>query len=381
MFKISVICPGFGVIPRGIETVVKEVFFGLAENDKNYKIDIYCGAEKKIENTPENITLKKFKISEFNSKISKFYSKIAKKYRFPASEPFDYNFLIFSLKIIPELFNNEYDIIFNNGGIFSAYVCGLYRKFYKKPYIHSGHAGINSLERYLGKLYPDVYIASTEPAKLWIESEVKGIKCEVIPNGINPKIFFPAKSDENKLGLKIKMKRPVYLFTGALTRQKQPDKVLRAFIQNNAGSLIIIGNGELKEEILNISKEHNLGPEGFLYIENVDYEKLPEYFNFCDYFVMPSINETFGIVYLMALACNKPVISDDKPQQRWMIKNAGIYCDAENYDSIKSAMNQICKENFFEIPVGISAGFHWKNIIKSYEELIVRTVIQNQREY
>ncbi|HPG29717.1 MAG TPA: glycosyltransferase family 4 protein [bacterium] len=370
MSSIAVLCPGFGVIPRGIETVVKETFFGLAKKNSGLKIDIYCGADVFPEPVPENIKLKKIKLPEFDAFFSKLYSKTAKRLKFPASEKFDYNFMMFALKLAPKLFKIKYDIIFNNAGIFSAYICNIYRKLYKKPYIHSGHAGINNLEYALARLMPDVYIASTEPAKLWIESKVERLKCETIPNGINPNLFFPASIDETKIGLDRKLKRPVYLFVGALTNQKQPDKILRAFIENNIGSLIIIGNGELKNKILEMSKNNNICRENFIFIDNVDYNKLPDYFNFCDYFVMPSLNETFGIVYIMAIACNKPVISDDKPQQKWMLENAGIYCKAEDYNSIKRAMLEITQKDFKNYPLIRSENFHWKNIVKQYEQLI-----------
>lgn len=37
-------------------------------------------------------------------------------------------------------------------------------------------------------------------------------------------------------------------------------------------------------------------------------EEIVDYYNLCDIFVIPSKGEGFGIVYLEALACGKPVI-------------------------------------------------------------------------
>ena len=38
---------------------------------------------------------------------------------------------------------------------------------------------------------------------------------------------------------------------------------------------------------------------------------LPDYYNACDLFVMPSSGEGFGIVFIESLACGKPVVAGD----------------------------------------------------------------------
>jgi len=44
----------------------------------------------------------------------------------------------------------------------------------------------------------------------------------------------------------------------------------------------------------------------------VEADLLPDYYRACDVFAMPSVGEGFGIVFLEALACGKPVIAGDK---------------------------------------------------------------------
>jgi glycosyltransferase involved in cell wall biosynthesis len=45
-------------------------------------------------------------------------------------------------------------------------------------------------------------------------------------------------------------------------------------------------------------------------------EELAEHYNLCDIFAMPSRAEGFGIVYLEALACGKPVLAGNKDGSR-----------------------------------------------------------------
>jgi len=360
--KIAVICPGFGIIPRGIETVVKEIFFRIAKS-KNYEIDIFCAG--KIPNKPKNINIINIKMPKLlPSFFPKLYSKITKKIKFPFNENFDYNFMIFSFFLLKKIFKKKYDVIFNNGGYFSGLICKLYRLIYKTPFIHSGHAGINKLEFLLAKQNPDFYIASTNPAETWIKKFFPLLKTSTIPNGIDSNIFFPNNNfKQNKIFPK-NLNHPIYLFVGALTKQKQPDKLLEIFLENNIGTLIIIGDGPLKNKILKLSNNK----KNIIYKNFVEYNNLPLYFNKCDVFVLPSQNETFGIVYIMALACNKPIIAEDNIIQKSIIKNAGLYY--KNIPDLKEKLIKINEINFKNIPLEISKNFYWSKIKKQYIEII-----------
>lgn len=64
--------------------------------------------------------------------------------------------------------------------------------------------------------------------------------------------------------------------------------------------------------------------------------ELAGYYNLCDVFAMPSKAEGFGIVYLEALACGKPVLAGNRDGSRDALADGelGLLVDADNIDEI-----------------------------------------------
>ena len=65
-------------------------------------------------------------------------------------------------------------------------------------------------------------------------------------------------------------------------------------------------------------------------------EELAEYYNLCNVFAMPSKAEGFGIVYLEALACGKPVLAGNRDGSRDALADGelGILVDPDDTDQI-----------------------------------------------
>lgn len=74
---------------------------------------------------------------------------------------------------------------------------------------------------------------------------------------------------------------------------------------------LIAGTGDNINHLREIAK--GLGVEKHVsFIGHVPDEQLPDYFRTADVFVMPSLKEGFGIVYLEAAACGLPVIAGNR---------------------------------------------------------------------
>jgi glycosyltransferase involved in cell wall biosynthesis len=160
----------------------------------------------------------------------------------------------------------------------------------------------------LGAEMADLVIANSFRTKKQL-IDIYGItpdKIEVIYNGTDLNRFGgPINRNIKKLGEKIA------LFVGRLTIQKGVWHLLQAAKQviekNKKAKFIIVGSGPdmpyLIDTTIKLGIEKNV-----IFTGKISEEELVAAYRMCDVFVMPSVNEPFGIVALEALASGKPVI-------------------------------------------------------------------------
>jgi phosphatidylinositol alpha-1,6-mannosyltransferase len=145
---------------------------------------------------------------------------------------------------------------------------------------------------------------------------VNGKQVRVIANGTDPDRFRPmdATGVRGRLGLN---GHAVLLTVGRLVQRKGIDLVLRALptVREEVPNIryIVAGDGPEGESLPRLAA--HLGLDDVVrFIGAVPYNKLPDLYNACDLFVMPSRPhfpnvEGFGIVFLEANACGKPVVA------------------------------------------------------------------------
>lgn len=110
---------------------------------------------------------------------------------------------------------------------------------------------------------------------------------------------------------------PVLLTVGRLTlydRAKGVDCVLTALpaIVRRIGNIryVVVGDGDNRPRLEAYAASLGVA-DRVTFVGTVAADELPDYYRLCDVFVMPSKKEGFGIVFLEALACGRPVIAAD----------------------------------------------------------------------
>ncbi|WP_242046025.1 MULTISPECIES: glycosyltransferase [Calothrix] len=162
-------------------------------------------------------------------------------------------------------------------------------------------------------------ISSYTRDRLIKEQNLDPNKVFLLPCQFDPNNFKPTSKPLyllNRYGLEAKQK--VILTVARLSEVEQYkgyDQVLKAMPQIRElipdVHYIIVGKGNdksrIEELIIQLKLQDCVTLAGF-----IPDSELCDYYNLCDIFAMPSKMEGFGIVYLEALACGKPVLGGNQ---------------------------------------------------------------------
>ena len=183
-------------------------------------------------------------------------------------------------------------------------------------------------------------------------------KIFLIPPCTDTERFFPEKPDEKlakKHGL---LNKRVLLTVGRLApgRDKGHDRFIRALkrVKEEVPEVayLVVGSGSDKIRLEGIAKGLDL-QDHVLFTGFISDALLPKYYNLCDVFVMAGrlrneeggyAGEGFGIVYLEANACEKPVIAGKYGGSAEAVVDSetGILVDPDK-DSVDEIANSIIK--------------------------------------
>lgn len=106
--------------------------------------------------------------------------------------------------------------------------------------------------------------------------------------------------------------KPIFLFVGRIIPRKGLHLLLEACtILKQQGhqnyTLLIVGDGQQRSELEAFCKKHNL-EDCVKWIGKVDYQEISNYFQVADIFILPTLEDTWGVVVLEAMLLGKPVL-------------------------------------------------------------------------
>ena len=142
------------------------------------------------------------------------------------------------------------------------------------------------------------------------EIESFGIRARfcVVPNVVNTLLFSPNSASHNK----IQSAEKHILLVALLSPIKGVPYLLDALStlkeKRNDFTLDIVGDGPNRAEYEELANELNLTDIVYFHGQKTKRD-VAEFMKQCDFFVLPSLYETFGAVLIEAMACGKPVIA------------------------------------------------------------------------
>ncbi|MGF1671365.1 MAG: glycosyltransferase family 4 protein [Balneolaceae bacterium] len=191
-----------------------------------------------------------------------------------------------------------------------------------------------------------------------------GVKKEnrtVVINGTTFDVFHPIEADGLKNDLNLSDKKIIITVTRVIYR-KGVDLVIRAVhkLKDKIPEIcyVVIGDGPELENCKNLAKELNV-EENVRFLGRIPYDDINPYYNMSDLFVMvPRSSETevegFGIVYLEANACRKPVIGSRSAgiPSAVLHGETGLLVEEENIEDLTSAIDKILTDENFASQLG-----------------------------
>lgn len=366
--RIAVLCPGCGRVARGVETFTGELARRLVRLRPEWRIDIFC---RGLHGEPSpGVRQIHVPAIDRESRLATVYAQVGHRLGYFLRTRIDAECLSFTLALAPKLMRARYDLIFNQAGPFAGRLLRLKRRLDGTPFVHKTASGYGELEVIMARQSPDAVVATSPFVKAWLECIRPGMRIECIPNAVDHSAFRPYSASEldgARNGLAVfGIKRPVVLFVGAMVPMKRPELLVSAMARLHNASLVMVGDGRLTGHIVELGTLRLR--DRFLHVPRVSREQIALYYNACDMFTMPS-EEPFGIAFLEALACNKPVLAHQGPVQQWIIGDAGMTCDCTNPNEYAEAISRVLATDFGNRPLKRSRAFGWSEVAQRYVDL------------
>lgn len=217
---------------------------------------------------------------------------------------------------------------------------------------------------------------------------ISGFKSVVVHNGIDLVKFNPdcAKRKNLRSELNIAQDAFVICFIGRMTAQKDPFTLIKSFkeviAEHPNAVLLMVGDGELKEKAIALTKE--LGLEKSVVFQKSRADVADVLFS-SDIFCLPSLWEGFPIALLEAMAMRKAVIATEVDGSVEIIQNKknGILVKSQNIQMLADAIKELISNNTLKTELAIAAqqtilnDFDVKKMTKKIEDVYLNVLHQN----
>jgi glycosyltransferase involved in cell wall biosynthesis len=177
-------------------------------------------------------------------------------------------------------------------------------------------------------------------------------KLHLIPEAVDHELFRPGDRDKafQHVNVRYGITQPFALFVSSLWRYKNCAGLLRAFAvakrQLGDLQLAVVGPGRNVEYVAEL---HALADElgiakDVVWVGGVPLEETVHFYRSADVFVYPSLNETFGLPILEAMACACPVVTSNVSAMPETAGGAALLADPADPESLADAIVRACGE-------------------------------------
>lgn len=163
-----------------------------------------------------------------------------------------------------------------------------------------------------------------------------------------------------RVALGLEVGRPIILYTSKLSRRKRAMDLLDAYSRIVDGLdprpyLIFVGDGELRASLEWMAVRQKVHRD-VVFAGFRKQEELPCFYDLCDVFVLPSVQEPWGLVVNEVMNAGRPVIvSDQVGSGRDLVKDGenGYVFQAEHVDELAQALRNVLEDKGHRSGMGV----------------------------
>jgi glycosyltransferase involved in cell wall biosynthesis len=188
--------------------------------------------------------------------------------------------------------------------------------------------------------------------------------CQLIPNGVDCEHFKPGMPQPDRFGLP--QNKLIVLIVSALIPTKRVEVGIDVVSRIPGAHLVVAGNGPLRQTIE--SAAARLLPGRFTRL-SVPAEQMPALYRSATVFLHLSKEESFGNVFLEAMASGLPVVAHDSSRLRWIVGDDQFLIDTSDCGAIATAINAAANAGLAnpQKSVARATSFSWMKIGKMYQ--------------
>lgn len=254
------------------------------------------------------------------------------------------------------------DVVFSHEYSPTSILVALYKQlgiFHYKYYLTTSDntqmaessSGLKAKARSYVLNHSDGLIVYSDAVKQWYKKHFKQLKIEICPNIQDPDSLLSYRKDFSKIHERYKRQfklegKNIILFMGRLVEVKGLDLLLNAFAKSQINDyvLVIVGEGRLKEKLIEQSQQLNIHNKVIFagFYSGVD---LYAWYDLANFFILPSRYEPFGAVVNEALVYGCPVIASKYiGAVDFITQNNGKLFDPLNEKEFITTLQSICKK-------------------------------------
>ena len=186
----------------------------------------------------------------------------------------------------------------------------------------------------------------------------------LIPNGVDVERFHPAEADRAAFGIPTGV--PVILMVSALIASKNVPEGIAAAAALPDAVLVVAGDGPERAAINALASDAL--PGRFVNL-TVTADRMPDLYRAADVFLHLSVDESFGNVFLEAMATGLPVVAYESERTRWIVTDEAFFANRANPASLPARLTTAL-ESKAAVQAAMckrAQSFAWSAIATQYE--------------